>query len=89
MSDTTNPTGVEHLLAPDLSVGLQREQVPVTTYVDAYYWTCWVCGWLGTGLPSIDVAQREGGAHFRREHEQRAIHIIRKDSRPSTPREDG
>lgn len=80
----TNPT--EHfedsdLQPPDLSVGLQRDRIPVTTYLDAYYWTCWVCGWLGTGLSTIDAAQAEAGDHFRKEHEAREVYIVRKDVR--------
>lgn len=73
-----SPEG-EHLLPPDLTVGLQREQVPVTTYRAAYYWTCEECGWLGTGLLTIDSAQAEGGDHYRENHEKREVHIVRKD----------
>jgi len=56
------------LRSPDLVVGLQRERVPIMTYADAYYWSCRVCGWLGTGLGSIDSAQAEGATHWRGEH---------------------
>lgn len=68
-------------VTPDLAVGLQSERIPATTWVDAYYWSCQVCGWLGTGFGDIDTAQRVAGDHFRDEHEQREVYIVRKDLR--------
>lgn len=81
MADQPLPEG-ERLLDSDLTVGLQRERVPVTSWVDAYYWRCEECGWLGTGLYNIDSAQREAGDHYRAEHQKREVHIVRKDVRP-------
>lgn len=53
---------------PKLIIGKSAEQVPVTIYRDAYYWTCEVCGWLGKGLSTIGAAQQEGGRHVVQEH---------------------
>lgn len=66
---------------PDLIVGLQRERMPVTTWVVAFYWRCFECGWLGTGLPTIDSAQAEAGDHFRKTHVwgDEGVYIVRKD----------
>lgn len=62
--------------------GRQAEQVPVTTYVDAYYWTCKECGWLGTGHTSESSALGEAALHFDHMHGGRAnTSIERKDVR--------
>lgn len=74
------PAG-RRLTTPDVIVGLQRERLPVVTYVDAYYWSCQECGWLGTGLFSIDAAQHEAGDHYRSSHANSEVYIFRKDVR--------
>lgn len=71
------------LSVPDIQVGLLATQRPVAVYVDDYYWSCQVCGWLGTGLSSIDAAQAEAADHFRAEHEPREVYMVRRDQRPT------
>jgi hypothetical protein len=63
----------------DLYVGLSGDSVPVVTQVDAYYWRCVECGWLGTGLMSIDAAQREAMRHYRDHHGDQIVYVERKD----------
>lgn len=53
---------------PQLIIGKSSQQVRVTTYVDGFYWSCEVCGWLGKDLLSIEAAQAEGGRHVCQEH---------------------
>jgi hypothetical protein len=66
----------------DVIVGLQQERLPVTNYVDAYYWRCNACGWLGTGHFSLAGAQKEAVEHFNHEHPLRECVLTRRDLRP-------
>lgn len=51
-----------------LVVGEQRERIPITNYHRGYYWTCQECGWLGTGLLSLNGAMKEAGDHWEQTH---------------------
>ena len=75
---------------PSVVIGLAAEQVPVVTYKDAYYWTCEVCGWLGTGLLSIVAAQQEAGRHVNDRHPEAGppYTVERRDLRTPPTRED-
>lgn len=64
----------------DMLLGLAAEKRMVVSYVDAYYWRCQVCGWLGTGLPNALSAKQEGARHFREMHPDMAsVNLVRKD----------
>lgn len=52
----------------DVVVGAQREPVTVTRRVEAFYWRCEGCGWLGTGWLSIEGATNEAAEHCVKVH---------------------
>ena len=82
MSDHAPLPGVGRAEEFDLTVGLAQEKRPVITFVDDYFWRCWVCGWLGQGLSSVDQAMREGKRHFEEMHfDQTTVNVERRDSR--------
>lgn len=46
------------------------ERVPTT--IDGAAWRCYLCGWLGEHLYSVEQAQREGMRHFAENHPELA-----------------
>lgn len=60
---------------PDVML-FKSEQIPQTIYVDSFGWRCCVCGHVGTGLLSMESAQKESFDHMRKEHaEMEAVNV--------------
>lgn len=68
---------------PDVIIGLEHDKMPTTVYVDAFFWTCQHCGWLGTRHFSLNAALKEAGRHCDETHpELEHVQVERRDSRP-------
>lgn len=52
---------------PDVTV-FPGEKIQHVTWVDSFGWTCERCGWLGTGLLSVEAAMQEAHDHIKRHH---------------------
>lgn len=69
-------------MSADVFVGLHGTMpVTTTTYVDAYYWRCDICGWLGVRLASIEAAMGESARHVEKAHPEvgERVDVERKD----------